>query len=324
MRIILAIMFAATGFCSIAQTSRYDVLIDEIMCDPTPIAKSGGLPEVEFIELKNVSNRPVSLNGWKVSDASATATINTNFILQPDSFVIISSNNASLQLARFGRAIGVSNFPSLDNDGDIILVHSREGRLVHAVEYRRSWYRNALKSEGGWTLEMTDTKNPCSGYSNWKASIHEIGGTPGRINSMDGSNPDEYSPLVLRAFPTDSLNIVLVFDEPLDSAQAVIAGNFLIDNNIGKPHLVEAFDPLITRIKLRLNTALERNKVYTASVSNIRDCSGNRIRAESLVKVALSWYPSLNDVVINEILFNPAPTVLILWNCLTLAQRPST
>ena len=33
-----------------------------------------------------------------------------------------------------------------------------------------SWYQNEVKKDGGWTLEMIDTKSPCAGISNWKAS----------------------------------------------------------------------------------------------------------------------------------------------------------
>ena len=47
-----------------AQTaSPYSVVIDEIMADPSPVV---GLPNTEFIELKNVSAQAFNLNGWHI------------------------------------------------------------------------------------------------------------------------------------------------------------------------------------------------------------------------------------------------------------------
>ena len=67
---------------------RYSVVIDEILADPTPPI---GLPNAEFIELKNVSDFAINLKQWKVSDGSTTATIMVDYVLQPDSLVVISS-----------------------------------------------------------------------------------------------------------------------------------------------------------------------------------------------------------------------------------------
>ena len=302
----MLIVLLPVSLASFTQAVRNDVVIDEIMCDPTPLAlPGGGLPETEFIELKNVSLRSVNLNGWKISDATSTATISTGFVLMPDSFVIICSNSAAAMLSVFGRTLGISSFPSLDNDGEWIALKSKEGLLIHAVDYKKSWYRNAVRSEGGYTLEMTDTKNACSGYSNWKATISATGGTPGKKNSIDAANPDEQPPALLKAFATDSLNIVLVFDEPLDSLQAIKPANYLVSNHPDAPRYVEAVAPLFSALKLRLNYPLQNNKIYTVTVKDGSDCSGNRISAYT-AKVGLSVAPAVHDLVINEILFNPA------------------
>ena len=42
---------------------RFDVLIDELFPDPSP---SVGLPNSEFLELKNNSGRAISLKNWKM------------------------------------------------------------------------------------------------------------------------------------------------------------------------------------------------------------------------------------------------------------------
>lgn len=215
------------------QASRNEVVISEIMPDPiASVRRQDALPESEFIELKNHSLRPLNLNGWKISDASGTATISTNFILQPDSFVTITSNSAVTALSVFGAALGVANFPSLDNSGEWITLRSKEGTLIHALEYNQSWYQDAVKMEGGWTLEMIDPGNACTGRSNWRASIHNRGGTPGTRNSVDGINKDGLPPALLRAFAPDSMHITLQFDEPLDSISVVNPANYLINGGV--------------------------------------------------------------------------------------------
>ena len=164
--------------------NRYDVVIDEIMADPAPQV---GLPNNEWIELKNVSSSPVNLQGWRIGDATSQSAGMPNFILQPDSFLIVCSPSSVMALSGFGNTVSVSGFPSLGNDGDEIFLRSGNSRTVHAVSYSGSWYQNTVKRDGGWTLEMIDTRSPCAGLTNWTASINAQGGTPGKRNSVDAS-----------------------------------------------------------------------------------------------------------------------------------------
>ena len=71
--------------------NRYDVVIDEIMADPAPQIS---LPSNEWIELKNVSPNPVNLQNWRIGDAAGQSGPMPNFILQPDSFVIVCTGSA--------------------------------------------------------------------------------------------------------------------------------------------------------------------------------------------------------------------------------------
>ena len=173
--------------------NRYDVVIDEIMADPTPQI---GLPSNEWIELKNVSANPVNLQNWRIGDAAGQSGSMPGFVLQPDSFVIVCTGSAVAAMQAYGRVIAVTSFPSLDNEGDQLYLKSNSGLTIHAVSYSFSWYQNAVKSDGGWTLEMIDTKNPCAGISNWKASTDTRGGSPGIKNSVDAVNNDLSGPSV--------------------------------------------------------------------------------------------------------------------------------
>ena len=139
------------------------------MADPSPQV---GLPNSEWVELKNTTAFPIDLRGWRVGDAGGQSGPMADFSLQPDSFVIVCSNSGVAAMSVFGMAISVTSFPSLDNEGDQIFLIAANGTTIHAVAYSGTWYQNELKKEGGWSLEMIDTKSPCAGISNWKASTN--------------------------------------------------------------------------------------------------------------------------------------------------------
>ncbi len=282
---------------------QYDVVIDEIMPDPSPQV---GLPNAEWIELKNTSSFPINLAGWKLSDVTGQSGAMPNFILQPDSFVIVCTGSAVPLLSLFGSVISVTNFPSLDNDGDLISLSDPSGKSIHAVKYSSTWYQNELKKDGGWTLEMIDTKNPCRGISNWKGSVSANGGTPGKKNSVDGINTDQTAPKLLHAFTVTSTTITLVYGEPLDSAKAATIANYSIDNGLSAIR-ASAVPPQFNKVNIFLNTPISTGTVYTITAANVMDCAGNVIGNDKAARFGISEDADSLDIVINEILFNPKP-----------------
>ena len=290
-----------TPVCMWSQ-NRYDLVISELMPDPSPTV---GLPASEWIELKNCSSSPVSLQNWRIMDAGGQSGPLPLYVLQPDSFLIICSSSALAAMSQYGTAIAVSSFPSLDNEGEWIALKSPDGRIIHSVNYTSDWYGNALKKEGGWSLEMIDTRNPCSGKSNWTASIHPSGGSPGRKNSTDAANPDVQAPQLLHSYLTDSLSLRLVFDEPLDSAVAASVNRYSISQGI-MISSVSTVPPLFREVQLKLSSPLLYNAVYTIRAEGIPDCNGNRMSAGE-TKAGRPKDPQPGEVVVNEILFNPKP-----------------
>ena len=284
---------------------RFDVVIDELMADPIPPVS---LPGKEWLELKNTSLTTINLSGWRIGQTGSQSGPMPNYNLQRDSFVIVCTGSAVAAMSAYGRVISVTGFPSLNNTGDIIYLKSPQNKIIHAVQYSNEWYQNDLKKKGGWTLEMIDTKNPCSGMSNWKASIDPKGGTPGKKNSIDASNPDQTAPQLVRAFATDSVNITLVFDEPLDSIKGANHGNYTISDGIGSPQKAITVPPIFDKVNLKLNMFLLRNNVYTVTATGVSDCAGNSIGTKNTAKLGLSSTADSLDLVINEILFNPPPS----------------
>lgn len=297
---VFLFLFQTTSTAQLA--NRYDIVIDEIMADPTPQV---GLPNNEWIELRNVSSTTFNLQGWKVGDASSQSGAMPSYNLKPDSFVIICTLSAASAMSAFGPVISVTSFPSLDNTGDVIYLRSPQNKIIHAVSYSDKWYQNELKSAGGWTLEMIDSKNPCMGFANWKSSTDNKGGTPGKINSVNAINADKDPPSLIRAYAKDSVNIVLVFDEPLDSSKGAMVANYMISDGIGVPRAAMVNSPIFDRVSLTLNIPLQREKIYTIATNGITDCAGNSIGSNKVVRVGLSSRADSMNVVINEILFNP-------------------
>ena len=293
-----------TATFSFYTPQQYDIVIDEIMADPDPQV---GLPNNEWIELKNTSAFSINLKGWKLGSPLALSGEMPNYILQPDSFVIICTSSAVAALSAFGSAISVTSFPSLANSGQVVSLYSSAGQTIHSVAYSSSWYQNVLKANGGWTLEMIDTKNPCSGMSNWKASIDNSGGTPGRKNSIDGINKDQASPKLLRAFALNNSSVALVFDEPLDSLKAATAANYSFGNGF-TPVSAAAVAPLFNTVNITVNTAINANTIYTVTAANVTDCAGNNIGSANTARYGLAQDADSLDIVINEILYNPKPT----------------
>jgi Lamin Tail Domain len=300
-------LFAFYLFCSIIPLfseaqNHYDILITECLPDPTP---SRGLPESEFIELKNCSSHDYNLHNWKISNGNSSTTIKTDYLLKADSFLILCPTSSASAYSYFGPALGISSFPSLNNEDGEIMLSSESGTVIHAIHYDKSWYKNELKANGGWSLEMIDLHDPCTGKENWSASISDSGGTPGKKNSVEAFNPDEQSPSLVNAVSIDSMNIILSFDEPLDSFSASVFSDYLVSDGVGNPDSVLVLSPFFDRVAIHLQNPLAAGKVYSISVQQINDCSGNEIAQNNNAKIGIPEKAKSGDIIFNEILFNP-------------------
>lgn len=295
---LLALLLA--GLFTQAQ-NRYDIVIDELAPDPTPVV---GLPAVEFIEIKNTTGATINLSGWRISDAGAQSGPLPNYNLKADSFLIICTASSVPLLSPFGPTVSVTSFPSLDNDGDVISIRNPAGKLIHSVSYSVDWYQNPVKADGGWTLEMIDTRNPCGGIDNWKASIDPRGGTPGLKNSIDAVNADSKPPQLLRTGTISATQIAAFFNEPVDSTTAATVANYTFSNGINIIAAVPVA-PAYTQVNLTLSGPLVGGTVYQLTVNNVTDCKGNSIGAFNKARNGLPVDADSLDLVVNEIFFNP-------------------
>ncbi|MBC8045360.1 MAG: lamin tail domain-containing protein, partial [Fimbriimonadaceae bacterium] len=111
---------------------QYDVLIDEIFADETPVI---GLPEAEYIELYNRTDLNIDLADWKIKDATDSSDAFSTFILEPNAYVIITDDANISLFTSYAEVIGINNFPSLNNDGDLLSLCNNNYQLIHNVNY---------------------------------------------------------------------------------------------------------------------------------------------------------------------------------------------
>lgn len=299
---IAASQSASFSYVEVAEAVEYDVLINEIMADPTPPV---ALPAVEYIELFNRSDKVLDLVGFGFSSGSAPQ-IFPSYQLLPGGYLIVCDDSKVDSLAAFGNVLGLGTFPALTNDGDDLTITDADGNVIHQVSYRIDWYGDAQKEEGGWSLELISPLTPCRGSANWRASENLLGGTPGQPNSVLNPTPDLTTPLLTQVFASaaDPTEVQFIFDERLDPATATNPANYGISGGLS---VVSAsfLPPFSFVVVAQLSGPLQPSIFYEVTVQNVADCSGNVLSGTSTLSFALPEPIEANDLIINEILFNP-------------------
>lgn len=282
------------------KAKRGDVVINEIMADPTPQV---GLPDAEFFEIHNTADYPVSLHRWTLKIGSSAEMLPSRTI-KADSFLIVCDESDKGLFTGFGDVIPLSSL-TLTNSGSSLILENDSGQVIHHVAYRDTWYKDSQKEDGGWSLEQMDPDNACAGITNWIASDALKGGTPGKENSMFTSNPDIQPPEISNITILDSTTLKLTFSESMDSVDISEPGIYNVDNSIGTPVAAKSVFPAYRSVILDLSSSLKPKLLYTLNIQDsVADCSGNK-------SIGLSFQFALfeagfQDIVISEIMCDPS------------------
>lgn len=271
-----------------------DVIISEFMCDQAPVV---GLPEVEFVEIYNRSNKLFNIQGWKLGDNATFGTVQTGF-LQPGEHLILC---ASSSLTDYPNGIGVTSFPSLNNSSDDIILTDVNGVVLDKISYTSEWYHDDSRDDGGYSIERINPNAPCSGIDNWRASVDPNGGTPAAVNSVIDLTPDTEAPFIVQTFAPNSNNIEIFFSEGMDSTSLANAVLTVQPNLTEQNRVVSGTYP--ESMQVQFLETLQPSQFYTYILQPLNDCSMNT--ANGSAEFALADLAAFGDVVINEIMFNP-------------------
>jgi len=282
------------------KAKQFDVVINEIMADQTPVVY---LPEAEYIELYNTSDYEISMHNWTLYYGNYSTTI-PDINIPADSFIVLCKEIDLPLFEEYNNVYGVHSF-NLSANGMLLAISDEEDNTIHSVAYVISWYKDNNKTDGGWSLEQIDPTNPCGAYENWHASTSRNGGTPSTKNSVNEENSDNDIPELIRAYISDTNTIVINLSESI-IIDTINSNIFTVDNGIGGALsiLPITFDNTIITLKFANN--FTENIIYTLSLNTvIADCAGNLIDKTKTVKFGYATRPEPNDIVINEVLFNP-------------------
>ena len=116
--------------------------------------------------------------------------------------------------------------------------------------------------------------------------------------------------------------MIALFSETLDSIAAANA-----NYSLGNPTRILSatpLAPLFDRVSLNLSAPLKTSIVYTLTVANAKDCRGNLVATHNTAKAGWPQSCEVNNMVVNEILSIPVPTLSIMLNFTTGVIRSLT
>ena len=284
------------NFTPLFRATINEVVIHELFVDETP---SIGLPESEYIELYNTTNMRFALSGWKLIIGNSEKIFPDAFI-EADSFVILVKEDVIDSFPNNISKIGFSSI-SLTNSGNDITLKDENGIVINAISYTDKWYNDDNKNEGGWSIEQINPNLYCEGKNNWQASIANIGGTPGKQNSVFGRTVHIEDFRITKAYITDSNKVKIHFNKNLDSLTLLEISTFAVNGIFSLNSSPIA--PFFNSVKLTFDFAFLENTSYEVSADWLTDCSGNLLSNSMIFGIPDSAL--LNDIIINEVLFNP-------------------
>jgi hypothetical protein len=268
------------------------------MFDPVPPL---GLPEIEYVEILNITNESIQLEGWHLN-----GYLIPDVTIMPGQFFVLCKSSEAHLLNHTVSVIGMNSWDVLNNTGQTIILTNSRSITVDSLMYDNTWISDKEKSEGGWSLELINPLKPCSGKDNWTVSENINGGTPGFKNSVFDLSPDITLPEIVKSTILDDHTLLIWFNEVVNFNEQELSLSFvMIEENINPDILYNGYSDIQ---HLTFPDPLDHGKEYRMQVKNLSDCTGNSIR-DTLIYFGMGLEPGFNDILITEILVDEIPSV---------------
>jgi len=265
-----------------------DIVVNEILFDPRADDFDNRPNQVEYVELRNRTDRPRSLRGLYTTDrpneqnVADTVRVGRRQTLSAHGYAVMAAAPAGARNAEASQltaafpqaplaADSVAFLPvdarrlGLGNDGDLVRLHRADDTLIAEVSYSPDWHAPGLEAPKGTALERISAAGNPESPDNWTSSTAPAGGTPGRQNAVTLGPPPEASQVGLVIEPSP-------FSVERDGATRI---RYTLDT---VPSLVRAriFDARGRKVRTLEDARLAGRTGEL--VWNGRDDSGNRVR----------------------------------------------
>lgn len=279
-----------------------DIVINEIMADPEPVVE---LPSYEYIELYNTTDFPLNLKNWVLVIGNSKHEISEDIDIEADGYMILCHDEAVDHMSLYGKCYGFSSF-QISNSGTYIALIDSVDNIISDINFDISWYDDDYKEEGGWSLEQIDTFNPCAGKLNWSSSCYGAGGTPGSLNSINNENP--IRPDLDHLNMINNYIIEIFFDQKMNKESLQDVDNYFISETQSYPEEIYMLPDKNNYVELIFEHSFEENKIYTLNINNVLNCKNITTEDVIIAHFGIPQRVECNDLIINEILFNPVST----------------
>ncbi len=281
---------------SVPPTKPHAVIINELMANPKGAA---GLPPLEYVELYNTTDETIVLDGWTFTSKTRSGVIPKGKIT-PHGYLLLCSVSDTAVFDPYGHTIGLTPWPSLVNTGTTLTLKDAYGTIVNQVIYDPSWYHDSKKGRGGWSLERISPLERCLAGDNWTASADERGGTPGTRNAVhDPAFNIDFKLLDVEV--RNGRQLLLAYTQALDTTVAVSPDRYWLTHGIGSPKRVQVIGS--RHVLLHYDRAFPAGREYTLTAADVANCAG--LSADFSYVFFLPDTAATNDILINEMLFNP-------------------
>ena len=272
-----------------------DVVFSEIMANP-------GGTDPEYVELYNKSNKTFNLKDclYYYGDKSYKLP---DTVINPHEYFVLTKTTTVANFPQDVKAFGVSSFPALANAGKLLMFGLDDGTLISWFEYSDTMYGSTEKKAGGWSLECIDMDNISNTAPNWTGS-NLAGGTPGKENSVKNVNADTDIPQITGIQTLSDNRVRLTFSKPMNLKTLEDKLSYSLNNNAYQIMSLTPNYPQGTADTIRFNTLPPEGVMIELNLNGVKDRSGFGLDNKKVL-LGSGYEATANDIVINEILFNP-------------------
>lgn len=269
-----------------------DLLINELMADPEPEV---GISMGEYVEFFMASAYVLNLEGWWLEVGERKYELSG----EPGDVLPGEGVDALFRAGDYLLLSGVS----LPNQGAMLALYNRDGKLIHAASYEVPYGAPEWKRDGGWSLESPDPDQLCNISQLWEYSEDRSGGTPGRLNSVDGERPDYQEPVFLYYGFGEPGDLWLYFSEPL-MLSAILSAELRLSPGNFQAMDLSTSGPLSETLICHFRVEPSHFSRFTFHMPAVSDCQGN-LSGEFSFNGGPAVVPEPGSVIINEIMYDP-------------------